>query len=510
MGLSTLSQRRATTMVPVPSGIAAMSASVPPRRASLPRDPARLIVAVATLLAFVLRLAACSGDAGLDEIWSMRLVARVDGLSGVFWGISHDNNHFLNSAWLYVLGPDAPIWAWRWPAVVLGTLTVPALAQCGWRCSAAAGGLSACFAAVALPFVDFGSEARGYAGLVLATVVAIDQAGRAAESAIAGRRDRGAAWRLGVATGLGLLCHLTMAYAVGVISFALLIRAGVHRRPVAACRDVAPILLPSALLALPAVGCVIAGVVLRGRFTIGDVDPFAAAKMLAGFGDMMLYTAGLPDAVPPVLGLAGALALLAVASRHRLAFPWTVAVGVAALVALPVGVAVLHLPNVVYARYYAVPAVALVLLLGDVLGTLWSDPRSRRAAALAVFSILAGSLVLDLQAIRQGRGSFTATVVLMGDGSAGAPVAVSDRPFMAGLLLGEAARRAGRQAPEVLSEDDLCARPAAWFIAVGVDDERPDGSVEIGPAACRTRYHLDHAFPASPLSGTDLTLYRRD
>ena len=167
------------------------------------RDPAGVIVAIATLLALVLRLAACRGDAGLDEVWSMRLVERVDHLSGVFWGISHDNNHFLNSAWLYLVDPDAPVWVWRLPAVVLGTLTVPALARLGGRRGAAARALSACIAAVALPFVDFGSEARGYGGLILATVVAFDEAGRAADAALARRRVRGAAWRLGVARASG-------------------------------------------------------------------------------------------------------------------------------------------------------------------------------------------------------------------------------------------------------------------------------------------------------------------
>ena len=99
----------------------------------------------ATLLGCLLRAAASTGDLGLDEAWSLRLVAQVHSLGAVFWGISHDNNHLLNSAWLCVAGQDRPVWLYRLPAVVCGTLTVPALARLCWRRSPAAGVIAAVF-----------------------------------------------------------------------------------------------------------------------------------------------------------------------------------------------------------------------------------------------------------------------------------------------------------------------------------------------------------------------------
>ena len=73
------------------------------------------------------------GDLWLDEAWSLKLVADISSPWAVFWAISHDNNHFLNSFWLSWLGPEAPAWAYRLPSVVFGTLAVPLAAWIGWR-----------------------------------------------------------------------------------------------------------------------------------------------------------------------------------------------------------------------------------------------------------------------------------------------------------------------------------------------------------------------------------------
>ncbi len=484
--------------------------SPPSAAGRLAADPATALVVAATLLGFALRAAASGGDLGLDEVWSLKLVARVPSLGGVFWGISHDNNHLLNSAWLYLLGQDAPVRAYRLPAVILGTLTVPALARLCWRWSREAGGLAALLAAVAAPLVDFGSEARGYAGLALATVLALDAGGRALDAHRAGDRAAGRreAWRLGAAVGFGLLSHLTMAVAAAVLGLAALIRAGARRHPLAAARIALRVLGPSALLALPAIGCLVAGVALRGGFTVGDSDPFAWGKLVAGYGGMAALTAGLPGALPPLVGAAGALALLAAAARSRLASPWVLALAAAALIALPLGVAALRPPNVVYPRYFSVCGIVLLALLAETLAALWRrGGEGRRAAAISILAMAGGGLALDASEIREGRGGFTDTLAVMA--AEGAPTYAADRPFMAGLLLDEAARRAGRAAPVPVPEAALCRSPPDWFVAVGTEDRRPDGAAEWGAPACPTRYLLRRAYPASPLSGTSWTLYRR-
>ncbi len=473
-------------------------------------SPAVAAMMGATLLGWLLRAAASTGDLGLDEAWSLRLVAQVHGLGRIFWGISHDNNHLLNSAWLYVLGQDRQVWLYRLPAVVFGTLTVPALARFCWRKSPAAGVIAAVLCAVALPLVDFGSEARGYAGLVLATVLALDEADRAVDAALSGDRARcrRASWRLGAAVGFGALCHLTMAYPVAVLGLAGLARLRADRRRLRPALAAATrIVWPAAVLSLPAVAAVLAGILVRGRFTIGDAAPFSLDALLHGYGGMMLLMTGLSDDAPGLLGVAGALALLAVGARHRLVGRGSIVLGIAALVVLPGAMAAARLPNVGYCRYFSVCGLVLLAVMAEALGTVWNaGPAGRRRAAAAVVAMATGSLLLDGFAIRTGRGGFDETLAIMR--AEGGLRYATDHPVMADLLLGGAARHEG-PAPVPVPEAAFCAAPPDWYIAIGTLDLRPDATVTRG-AGCRVIYTMRKPFAASPLSGTQSTLYRKE
>ncbi|TIT25126.1 MAG: hypothetical protein E5W81_04450 [Mesorhizobium sp.] len=65
---------------------------------------AALVIAVTGL---VLRLLGARGDLWLDEIWSFALIEPLTSIDQIFWRVNHDNNHFLNSVYLYLIGPDA-------------------------------------------------------------------------------------------------------------------------------------------------------------------------------------------------------------------------------------------------------------------------------------------------------------------------------------------------------------------------------------------------------------------
>ena len=473
-------------------------------------NPALAAVTGATLLGCLLRAAASTGDLGLDEAWSLRLVAQVHGLGEVFWGISHDNNHVLNSAWLYLLGQDRPVCLYRLPAVAFGTLTVPALARLCWRRSPAAGVIAAVLGAVALPLVDFGSEARGYAGLVLATVLALDEGDRAVDAAITGDRERcrRASWRLGAAVGFGALCHLTMAFTAAVLGLATLARLAARtRRPWPTLAAATHIFWPSAVLVLPALAAFLTGILVRGRFTIGDAAPFSLDALLHGYGGMMLLVSGLSDEAPAILGVVGALALLAVTARHRLVAPRSVVLGITALAVMPGAIAAARLPNVGYCRYFSLCGLVLLVEMAEALGTVWiMGPAGRRRAGAAILAMAAGSLVLDSLAIRTGRGGFGETLAIMR--AEGGLRYATDHPVMADLLLGGAGRGSG-VAPVAVPETAFCAAPPDWYIAVGTFDPLPDAAVTLG-TGCRVTYTMRKPYRASPLSGTQSTLYRKE
>ncbi|WP_376704342.1 hypothetical protein RQ479_05220 [Mesorhizobium sp. ISC25] len=122
---------------------------------------AALVIAVTGL---VLRLLGARGDLWLDEIWSFALIEPLTSIDQIFWRVNHDNNHFLNSVYLYLIGPDASPLIQRGLSIALGVATIGAAAA-----SAASRGRQAMIAtsllfAVSYPMVHYGSEARGYAG----------------------------------------------------------------------------------------------------------------------------------------------------------------------------------------------------------------------------------------------------------------------------------------------------------------------------------------------------------
>ena len=62
---------------------------------------------VAALFATALRVAVIDNDLWLDEVWSVQHAASVESPAEIFFSLHHDNNHHLNTLWLWLCGPDA-------------------------------------------------------------------------------------------------------------------------------------------------------------------------------------------------------------------------------------------------------------------------------------------------------------------------------------------------------------------------------------------------------------------
>ena len=102
-------------------------------------------IAVAGL---ALRLWCSAGPLWVDEVWSLRNLRPITHFWDILWGISHDNNHFANSLWLFFALPlgDNSTWL-RLPSILAGALAIPVMARLGARSgpagSIAAGALTA-------------------------------------------------------------------------------------------------------------------------------------------------------------------------------------------------------------------------------------------------------------------------------------------------------------------------------------------------------------------------------
>ena len=467
-------------------------------------------IAVATLVGCLLRIVMAQGDLWLDEAWSLKLVAGLSSPWAVFWAISHDNNHFLNSLWLSWLGPEEPAWAYRVPSMVFGTLAMPMAAVIGWRRGEAGAVVAAWFVALSMPLVIYGSEARGYAGLVASSLMAIAAFERALDALMAGQtpmRSR-ATWILGLSIGFGTLCHLTMLATLAVLGLTAALRLRSSGRTLRTCIDLTTTLFgPSLLCLLPAVAAVVSGIVYRGGFECGGVLPFTTADFTAGFGGMLRSMLGLPWLVPTSLVFLVAIALVVVAFLVDGIDPLLRSLGIAALAVLPAGMAMAHFPNLVFPRYFLLPGLVILLIEADLVGRLW-DRGSIKASVMAILVLCAttiGQAAADLSAVAAGRGASGEALSLMAQ--EGRPAYSSDSRFRSETVAEVAARRQ-HIALIYVPADRFCSDVPDWYIVTDGEAAAPP-SLSIGQGSCSVAFAKRATFPAAALSGMRWILYRR-
>lgn len=444
--------------------------SIAARMSPAPQVPARPPAWIAWLLAAVLlglglRLWLAQGDLWLDEIWSWRFARELRSPLDV-WRLAHDNNHPLNTLWLWILGPDAGALACRALALASGTLAVVCAGLLGRRRGAFEGCACALLAATSTLLAYYSAEARGYAPAVAAFLggwLALERfEQRGGKLALVGW------WSCAL---LGLAAHFTFVFGLGALGAATLVRA--PRRFALAH------LVPIAATLWIGLGFV------RGM-QYGGGDAWSWREIGAQAGG---WTSGLPE---NALGLAAGalLALGALALEQRSAL-----VPALLLIVPPLVTALVLKPHFVALRYFSVPLAGLTVLLGLALG------RLPRLAALALLGALAGlNLARDAALARAGRGQYRAALEYMASESEGASLALaSDLPFDTRLTVEFHARG--------------LAKPVAWFPAPppqGVDwlivtrAERPPLVQASG-----VRYTLRRVFEAAGPSSYCWALYRR-
>ncbi len=504
--------------ISAPDHAAAGPALLRPPRSVTRSETAWIVIGLVTLAGFGLRIAAAQGDLWLDEIWSLNLVAGIRSAGGVFWDISHDNNHYLNSLWLYLAGPDRSALVYRAPAVLFGTLSILMAARIGFRRSpataVAAAGLTAC----AFPFVNYGSEARGYAGLILATLLAVDSFERTIEPLLApclhpagARPDRHwPRWVLGLAIGFGALSHFSMLAVLILLGFTAIIRLLQAGRSLGRVVDQTIGLFgPSLALLVPAMAAVMAGLLVHGGFEVGGASPFSAASFLVGYGDLIRLMLGLPGGMPAWVALAAGGVGVAIAVWYNLVDPRHYALIFAGLVVVPALMLAARLPNLEFPRYYLGSGTVFLLFEADVIGGMWDrGGRGSRCVVAALISLVAfGQYSWDASLLRDGRGSYS--VILDTMASEGRPAYASVHRFKIQTVVDYLAARRGTRF-DYSAPGTFCRDRPGWYIDLNEDERDPPSSIEIGPSDCRATFVQRASYPASMLSGMRWTLYRRD
>ncbi len=381
-------------------------------RACLSSRTTALLIAGFVAAGFALRLAAAQGGLWTDEAWSM-LYASQTGPLGVITSINHDNNHHLNSWWLQLVGVHAPVWLQRGLSILSGTASIAMVALIGRRRSRLAGIAAAALFAVSPIMLLYGSEARGYAPMLLALIIAI------------WRIDLWLATPVGpfprlftaVATLIGSLSHLLMIPAVAMLGLWVLIvqtsRSGWRRGFIQSVEAMAP-----AGLAALSIGAMVIAMALASPdgMRIGGYIPFAWSLYANALRELTSLSSGIGAVAGSALA---SLALVAATIGLLATLPPRIAEHRARLYGvliftLPLLVMLWRPGNSQYARYYLPAALGFILLASDWIGAALDRRGIARLAGAAVLTLLVGgSLLQDRALIANRRGDGAAPVALI-------------------------------------------------------------------------------------------------
>lgn len=475
-------------------------------RHSAPR-PREALAALAAimLLGLALRLWNARGGLWVDEAWSAQFVAQAGSAWGVVWRINHDNNHYLNSLWILLVGPYASPLLIRALSIATGTLSIAVAGAIGWRRDATTGLIAALLFAVSPILVAYGAEARGYGPMLLAMLVSVLLIDRWLD------RDHhhdGAppAWSLAALTLAGLLAQLTYLFALaafaGWIVTARSRRSSIDSAVATTARALGP---SAAMLALVLAFVVVAAAASTTGFQAGGYPGFTLAAVADVLAETVAYTIGfaLPAAWPTIgvtLVAIAALLIRAHPDRRPFYFFATIAFSLVLVVAL------WRIGNAGFARYYLVAVVGILLLLADSAGAAirrggW---RSGVSIVLTVL-VIVGCVRRDDALARAARGDPDRAIATMRSRMPlGATVLIDTiRPIP---VLDIAARRTGY----ALAIHRTClapapaATPAPAFAFIDLERRAsPMPSI----ARCGTAYILVQTGRHLALSGLDWALY---
>lgn len=423
----------------------------------------RLAAAVLVLLSAVLLLAAARGDLWLDEIWSLTFAHAARSPADVFLKLHHDNNHPLNTLFLYSLGRQDSLYVYRLLAVVSGigsVLLLGAIAGKEWGTPQALCVIA--LAGTSYPLVLYFSEARGYAPAIFF--------GLASYALL--RHDPGS-WHWGKAvlfsatSVLGMLSHATfvmLSAAFVVQSVVQEARTGAPPGRVAGrilAQHAPPLLFFAGWYVFFLRDMVIGGGPVYGTWTV--------------LGRASALLLGLPDQ-PALRVLALLLVVLlvvlgAVTLRRRGDAQW--AFFPAALIAAPAAFLFLARPTYLYSRYFLVGFPFFLLLLSHLTYEAYrrlTKPWSWLPAA-SILVLLLGQAPRDYLLLTIGRGSYSAALEYIATHSPEKIVLLGgDDDFASSMVIGfYAPRVAGGQRLRYVQKADWTRASPHWILTYSQD-----------------------------------------
>jgi hypothetical protein len=463
-------------------------------------------VALIVFVGALLRLPGIFTDFWLDEIWSFRIARQLHSIKDLIFSPDAriDNNHLLNTWFLYVIGQPKDWWACRLPALVAGIGAIVAAAHAMARFGRGESLFAALFVGLSFPLVFYSSEARGYAPASFLAILAFD--------ALLADLDRPRWWTVlafNILCVLGFLAHLTFVhfYLAAMFWSVLRIRRQTRSIPAQLARwlrlNAAPIALCAALYY-----AFIRHLIIGGAAQTSPMRVIAASLSLALSGPQH----GIASFVVAGAVAAGFLATLAMLLRRR-DDAWLVyllAVVVAPLFLLMYDLLLSQRPQPLMPRYFLVALTFLLLALAHGAAALWrgGGPPGRVVAAALACAFAAGTLVHWFPFYAYGRGGYVAALQrLMSQTRDRVVTVASDNEFPTSMVIDFYRPRVvppGR-AIDMYQEAVPRTQPPEWVIVTNPSVTRePPGTL---PHPSGAVFDWDSTYPSSALSGTTWCLY---
>ncbi len=458
-----------------------------------------LAVAFGVLLGATLMVFAASGDLWLDEIWSLGFAELATSPIELVTRYQHDNNHLLNTLFLYLLGHQENVVTYRLLAILSGVGTLVLLACAGARWGARESLAVVYMAGTSYPLVLYSSEARGYAPamffsvLSLVTLQAIWRSPRL--------------WKLLVfwaAAVLGLLSHLTF-----VIVFASLLGLSLLRAVTASTSWQRVLLAITAQYALPVTFAVLLYVVYVRDIMIGGGPTYSTAELIGTATSLAL---GLQ--YQPWVGIVAAVcvvSLIAVGTwglRRGGHDEW--AFFPLVLVIVPGVFLAVSQSSYLHVRYFVVSFPFFYLLLAHVFTT--CRRASAKTAALAVCTVIV-LMTSHLGRVRalivEGRGHYRQAITDIVNTASDPVVRIaSDHDFRNQMVLAFYARfLPPAYSIRYVVHSHWGEETPDWYITHSQDlGYRPPDEVTLPRIGT---YSLFGNYPYSGISGWSWSVYRR-
>ena len=490
-----LVRRSASRIESGPHGTQSVRTWVPTRSVGT-----RIAILCILALAAILRLGLIRAEFWFDEIWSLEFARAASSPWQIFAGADqhHDNNHKLNTIFLWLYPAGTGWWWYRVHSFVAGLATVLVAARTAARRGPAEAIFAALLFAVNYWLVLCSAEARGYALAICFALLAF----YALEGYLThgGRRMLVLFW---LSVMLGFCSHLTFLHtylALGLWS----VYDGARRR-LGGRAELRRLLVCHAV---PGLFFVLLYMVDLRWMQLGGAPPqptsLVVGRLLSlGLGGPPSSAWTWPIIVIAVLVFAAGLRFLAREKQHLGVFFTAVVVGSPALF-------LLGKPAYLFERYFLISWAFFLLLFAYVLGRLWRH--STTGAFIAGFSTLAitaGSITQIAEFQRGGRGHFVEVLTYIDQQSPGGTIHLcGDYDFRVEKFYTFYVPYVA--APKRLHYDEQNHLPAggcAWLLVHRMDANHPPQPRMVD--ANDNTYDYVQGFPAAAFGGWHWHVYRR-